>query len=130
MLLARDSSRFSPARALLLSASWASGAAFGVALGGWLTVVGGAGAPGASGLGTASDLVVLPGVAFVVVAVVQFAVRLAAAAFRGRAHGRVEHQHDCEHAEDDSVLGQVGPERSLEEGSRGIGGGRDGDRRP
>lgn len=94
MLLNRKGERFRIAEALLWSVSWGLGAAIGVALGGWLTLVGGAGAPGASGLDPVSDLVVLPGAAFVVVVALQLVVRIAAAALRGRSHGRGEREGD------------------------------------
>jgi len=94
MLLSRTGERFRIGEALLWSASWGLGAAIGVALGGWLTLVGGAGAPGTSGLDPVSDLVVLPGVAFVVVVLLQLVVRVAAAAIRGRAHSRGEHENN------------------------------------
>ena len=94
MLRNRTGERFRIAEALLWSASWGFGAAIGVALGGWLTLVGGAGAPGTSGLDPVSDLVVLPGVAFAVVLLLQLVVRVTAAAVRGRAQGRGEHEDD------------------------------------
>lgn len=91
MLLAHDNSPFRVADALAWSATWGLGVALGVAAGGWLTVVGGSGAPGAEGLQPVSDLVVLPAIAFVVVVAAQMIVRIAVAAFRGRrADGRAE----------------------------------------
>lgn len=58
-------------RGVFWAATWGLGAAIGVALGGWLTVVGGgAGAPGADSLDLVQDVVVLPlivgGIVFVV----------------------------------------------------------------
>lgn len=47
-------------RAIFWAATWGVGAAIGVALGGWLTVVGGAGTPGVESLDLVEDVVVLP----------------------------------------------------------------------
>jgi len=44
----------------LWSLTWSVGVGIGVALGGWLTVAGGSGAPGASTLDLGQDLVVIP----------------------------------------------------------------------
>ena len=52
--------QFRVGRALFWAATWGVGVAVGVALGGWLTVTGGAGAPGAGSLDVTEDLVVLP----------------------------------------------------------------------
>ena len=49
--------------AMFWAATWGVGVAIGVAVGGWLTVVGGAGAPGAESLDIMSDVVLLPLVA-------------------------------------------------------------------
>lgn len=49
------------------AATWAVGAALGVALGAWLSVVGAAGAPGTGELDVASELVMTPVLAGVVV---------------------------------------------------------------
>lgn len=84
MLAGRGGSAFSFPRAVLWSASWAVGAAAGVALGGWLTLVGGSGAPGAAGLDPIADLAVLPASAFGVVLVVHFGAQIVMAALRGR----------------------------------------------
>lgn len=105
MLVARNQERFRLAEALLLSVSWGVGVAAGVALGGWLTLVGGAGAPGTGGLDPISDLVVLPGAAFLVVVAVQLVVRVSAAALRGRSHRGSKHEDDQQRAEDDGVVG-------------------------
>lgn len=83
MLLASDGQPFRITSALLWSCTWALGAALGVALGGWLTLVGGEGAPGATALDPISDLVVLPGAAFLLVLAVELLVRTIAAALRG-----------------------------------------------
>lgn len=48
--------------AVFWAATWGIGAAIGVALGGWLTVVSGSGAPGAETLDVFQDLIVLPGI--------------------------------------------------------------------
>jgi hypothetical protein len=54
-------------RAVLRSVGWAAtwgvGVAIGVALGGWLTLVGGAGAPGGGSLDLTQDVLVLPALA-------------------------------------------------------------------
>ncbi len=48
-------------RGVFWAATWGLGAAIGVALGGWLTVVGGgAGAPGTESLDLVQDVIVLP----------------------------------------------------------------------
>ena len=51
------------ARALFWAATWGVGVAIGVALGGWLTVVGGAGTPGVEALDLTQDMIVLPAIA-------------------------------------------------------------------
>lgn len=48
------------ARSLFWALTWGLGVALGVAVGGWLTVVGGTGAPGAGSLDIMQDVVVLP----------------------------------------------------------------------
>ncbi len=48
------------ARGVFWASTWAVGAAIGVAAGGWLTVVGGAGTPGVESLDLTEDLLVLP----------------------------------------------------------------------
>lgn len=57
-------------RALFWAATWGVGAGIGVALGGWLTAVGGAGAPGVESLDLMEDVLLLPllagGVVFLV----------------------------------------------------------------
>lgn len=49
-----------PLRAAFWAATWGLGVAIGVALGGWLTVVGGAGTPGVESLDLAQDVFALP----------------------------------------------------------------------
>lgn len=51
------------ARALFWAGTWGVGVAIGVALGGWLTVVGSVGAPGAQSLELVEDVLKLPGLA-------------------------------------------------------------------
>ena len=51
------------ARALFWAATWGVGVAIGVALGGWLTVVGGAGTPGVEALDLTQDVFILPAIA-------------------------------------------------------------------
>ncbi len=84
MLAARDGGAFRFGPALFWAASWGVGAGIGIALGGWLTLVGGAGAPGAGALDPVSDLLVLPGLVFAGVLVVHLVGQLVAAALRGR----------------------------------------------
>jgi hypothetical protein len=71
-------------RAFAFSAAWGLGAAIGVALGAWLTLVGQAGAPGVEGLEPGTDLIIVPLVAFALVFVVHLAIQLAVALVRGR----------------------------------------------
>lgn len=54
------SARVKPLRAAFWAATWGLGVAIGVALGGWLTVVGGAGTPGVESLDLAEDVFALP----------------------------------------------------------------------
>ncbi len=103
MLLDRHGERFRLAEALFWSASWGLGAALGVALGGWLTLVGGSGAPGAEGLDPVIDLGVLPLGAFAVVTLGHLVGQFIVAALRGRAQARGERQDDQQGAEDDDV---------------------------
>lgn len=103
MLLNRHRERFRIAEALFWSFSWGLGAAIGVALGGWLTLVGGSGAPGAEGLDPLVDLGLLPLGAFVAVALVHLAGQLVAAGLRGRAEAGSEQKDDEQGAEDDNV---------------------------
>lgn len=83
MPVSRDGVEFSFARAVLWAAAWGVGAAVGVALGGWLTLVGAAGAPGTAGLDIVSDLVIVPLGAFVVVTGVHLAGQHIVAMLRG-----------------------------------------------
>ena len=103
MLTDSAGERYSLPRALLWSFTWAFGVALGVALGGWLTLVGGSGAPGAEALDPIADLVVLPGAAFITMLVVQLLARISIAAARGRTHHRGEQHNDDQGAEDDRV---------------------------
>lgn len=103
MLLDRHRERFRLAEALFWSASWGLGAALGVALGGWLTLVGGAGAPGVQGLDPTVDLGLLPLGAFAVVALVHLIGQVIAAILRGRAEARGKHEDDEQGAEDDPI---------------------------
>lgn len=103
MLLDRHRERFRVTEALFWSASWGLGVALGVALGGWLTLVGGAGAPGAEGLDPTVDLVVLPLGAFAAVLVLHLAGQVIAASVRGRAETGGEQEDDEQRAEDDDV---------------------------
>lgn len=96
-------------RAVLVNAArsalgWGLGVGAGVALGAYLTAVGGAGAPGVSSLET-SDIAVLPlasaGVAFVFVIVAHLGASLVAGVLRAR---RSDEDHDDkERTEDDRI---------------------------
>ena len=90
-LVAKGGGSFSVRRALLWSVSWGAGAAIGVALGGWLTLVGGAGAPGAEALDPRIDLILLPLAAFFGVSVIHLGGQMVLAAVRG---GRADHHGD------------------------------------
>lgn len=103
MLIDRAGDRFRLSRALGWSFTWALGVAIGVALGGWLTLVGGSGAPGAEALDPLVDLVVLPGAAFAAVFIVQLIVRAAVAAARGRTQDRRKGEDQQERSEDDGI---------------------------
>ncbi len=59
-------------RRLFWALTWGLGVAIGVAAGGWLTVVGGSGAPGTESLDFVGDLIVLPLIVGSCVAVVHF----------------------------------------------------------
>lgn len=50
-------------QALFAATTWGFGFACGVAVGGWLTVISGAGAPGVEALDLVDDVLVLPGIA-------------------------------------------------------------------
>ncbi|MDZ4655477.1 MAG: hypothetical protein U1F44_06345 [Coriobacteriia bacterium] len=82
-LVARGGEPFRALRSLLWAATWGAGAAIGVALGGWLTLVGGAGAPGIESLDPWADLVLLPLVVFAGVLVVHLGGQLIVASIRG-----------------------------------------------
>jgi hypothetical protein len=71
-------------RALAMSFAWGLGAAIGVALGAWLTLVGESGAPGVQGLDTGTDLFAIPLAAFAVVFVAHLALQVSIAWARGR----------------------------------------------
>ena len=92
MLIGHDGERLRPGRALFWSLTWGMGVAVGVAAGGWLTLVGGAGAPGSEALEPISDLVVLPAIGGGVVVFLHLVGQLTAAALRGRAVERAEDQ--------------------------------------
>lgn len=64
-----------------------------MALGGWLTLVGAAGAPGTAGLDVVSDLVIVPLGAFVAVTVVHLAGQLIVATLRRGPVKGGEQQH-------------------------------------
>ena len=85
MLVGRDGRRLRVGDALFWACAWGVGVALGVALGGWLTLVGGSGAPGAEGLDAVSDLVVLPLAAAGATIIVHLLGQVVASAVRGRA---------------------------------------------
>lgn len=58
--MGQDSATRIAARGVFWAATWGLGAGLGIALGGWLTAVGGAGAPGTESLDLVQDVVVLP----------------------------------------------------------------------
>lgn len=85
---------FQPLRAAFWAGTWGVGVALGVALGGWLTVVGGTGTPGVESLDLAEDVIALPlavgGAVFAVHFVGQIVVALIR---RGRSKaGHEEHE--------------------------------------
>jgi len=59
----RTGSRRFLRQALFSATTWGLGFACGVAVGGWLTVISGAGAPGVEALDLVDDVLVLPGIA-------------------------------------------------------------------
>lgn len=61
-------------RRLFWALTWGTGVAIGVAAGGWLTIVGGQGAPGTESLDFVSDLVIIPLAAGSVVTVLHIVV--------------------------------------------------------
>ena len=66
------------------ASTWAFGAALGVAVGGYLTLVSGTGAPGQAAIDPATDLLVLPLVAFAIVFCVHLGGQLVAGVLRAR----------------------------------------------
>lgn len=84
MLLQRGGARFRWSSAAGWAATWALGAAAGVALGGYLTVTSGSGAPGAESLSVGRDLVTMPAAGAGLVFAVHLVGQVVAAAWRGR----------------------------------------------
>ncbi len=78
-------SEFRMGRAALWAMTWALGAALGVALGGWLTVVGGVGAPGVDAIDLGTDVFLLPALSGLVVFVVHLGGQIIIASLRSRA---------------------------------------------
>lgn len=79
--------------ALFWALTWGLGSGIGVALGGWLTVVGGSGTPGVGGLDIGTDLIALPLSVVVFVTVVHLVGQYVASALRGRSRERTQGQH-------------------------------------
>ncbi|MHB1017615.1 MAG: hypothetical protein ACYC2X_06995, partial [Coriobacteriia bacterium] len=75
------------------------------ALGGWLTVVGGSGAPGAGSLDVGVDVIALPLATVAVVSLVHLLGQLITSALRGRSQERADRQDAEQGAEDDRVIG-------------------------
>ncbi len=100
-------------RVVFWAATWGVGVAIGVALGGWLTVVGGAGAPGTESLELAEDVLLLPGLAGSVTFLVHLAGQAVVAALRAeRGVSRDGHGKDDDSEQDgrEQVAREVGPE--------------------
>ena len=74
--------------------TWGAGVAIGVAAGGWLTVVGGAGAPGTESLDLTDDLIVLPLIVGSVVTTVHLVGGLLLSGLRGL---RASNPHGDDH---------------------------------
>lgn len=93
------------ARALFWAATWGVGVAIGVALGGWLTVVGGAGTPGVEALDLTQDVIILPAIAgSVVFAIHLLGQGIVAVVRRARAsHGPDGEDQDDEQPKDQGV---------------------------
>lgn len=100
------SERFDLLRASAWAATWAIGVAIGVALGGWLTVVGGAAAPGVSALDPTEDLLVLPVAAAAVTFAIHFGGQIVMQVRRRLAARDGDEQDDqTQSAEDDRIGG-------------------------
>ena len=93
------------ARAFFWAATWGVGVAIGVALGGWLTVVGGAGTPGVEALDLTQDVVVLPAIAGSIVLVIHLLGQgIVALVHRTRApRGPDSDDQDSEQPEDEDI---------------------------
>jgi len=84
-------------RSFFWAATWGLGAAIGVAVGGWLTVAGGAGSLGVESLDLVEDLLVLPVLAGLGVIAIHLIGQAAVAIVRGsRAGDRDSEDHDGE----------------------------------
>lgn len=94
MLLARDGKPVRLSAALGWASTWAFGAALGVALGGYLTLTSGSGAPGQSAIDPTTDLVILPVVAFGIVLVIHLGGQLIFGAVRGGRVSRPKGERD------------------------------------
>ena len=114
MLLTRQGERLRAREVLFWAFTWALGAGSGVALGGWLTVVGGAGAPGAEALDVRTDLIVLPLAVFAIVGALHVCGQLVSALLRGRAHDHGRHDEDEQGTRRDEVPGDIEAERASD----------------
>lgn len=89
--------RFSVARSAWWSATWATGVTVGVALGGYLTVTSGSGAPGGGAL-DATEIVWMPLLSGVTVFVLTFIARVVVGLVRvGRPSGDPDEQDSGDH---------------------------------
>ena len=89
----------SPIRAASAAVPWALGVAIGVALGGWITVTSGSGAPGAIALDVGRDLVLVPALAGLAVFVALFGVGLLFALVKSLRASADHHDRQDEHVE-------------------------------
>ncbi len=108
----RSSDRWSLLRVCAWGLTWAVGAGLGVALGAYLTLTSGAGAPGAAAVGTAAEFLTLPAIAalgvFVVYVVGAAVLRLLGGRLSHRPAAHDNHEDHC--GGDDGVERQLGPE--------------------
>ncbi|MDP2232669.1 MAG: hypothetical protein Q8K89_03465 [Actinomycetota bacterium] len=108
--MGREPFRLRPA--VFWAATWGVGAGLGVALGGWLAVVGGAGAPGAGALDIREDVLLVPALAGGVVLVVHLVGQMLVASVRRvrSADPGGDGDEHREEREDDEIDREVGGE--------------------